>query len=425
MMVFWLIAALLVLAALFFLLPPLLKSRGKDLIARDELNVTIFKDQLAELEQDLSAGILTQEQYDIARHDLERNFVQDAGSEGNVAPSSADRLVGRITAVAIALLVPVVAVSLYSLLGSGERGLNPQQAAAEADMPTQNNAETLRDAVAKLQARVQEQPEDVESWVMLGRSHYFLQQYKEASGAFAQASKLLNDEDPDILADYADTLAMANERNMLGLPYQLLQKALSIKPGHEKSLWLAGVAAYQAQDLKSTLGYWEQLLLVFPRGSEEFMQMLDNVNEIRATLGLDVSGGMAGNGVENPAAIADEGNAMQASISGSVRLDDALLSQAAPTDTVFVFARAASGPRMPLAILRMQVQDLPMNFTLDDSMAMSPQMKLSSFEQVVVGARISKAGDAMPRSGDLEGSFGPLTVGDAGSVELVINRVVP
>lgn len=421
MMVFWVIAALLVLAALLFLLPPLLKGQTKDALARDELNVTIFKDQIAELERDLAAGILTREQYDVARHDLERNFVQDAGEDHAASQSSTDHVVGRATAVVITILVPVVAVTLYGLLGSGERGLNPELVAAEQQqlMQADNSPESLKQALGKLQERIEEDPENVENWVMLGRSHYFLSQYQEASEAFAKASALLNDENPDVLADYADALAMANERNMLGKPYELLQKALAIQPNHEKSLWLAGVAAYQAQDLQSTLQYWERLLAVFPPGTEEFSQMQENVNEIRAALGLPSTA------VSPAAPPAGDGAMPPASISGSVRLDESLAAQVAPTDTVFVFARAAQGPRMPLAILRMQVKDLPMNFTLDDSMAMSPQLKLSSFEQVVVGARISKAGDAMPRSGDLQGSSAPLTVRDAASVEIVINSVVP
>lgn len=416
MMVFWVIAALLVLAALFFLLPPLLLQRqGKDLLDRDELNVTIFKDQLAELERDLAATVLTQEQYDAARHDLERNFVKDSDGDAEQAMTSTDRVVGRATAVVIAVVVPVLAVSLYNLLGSGEPGLNPQQAQPASQQAVQGDEsqESLQDAIDKLRDRVQSNPDDAESWVMLARSHYFLKQYTEAGEAFSHASSLLDDANPDILADYADALAMANERSMLGRPYNLLKRALQIQPLHEKSLWMAGVAAYQAEDLKSTLDYWERLLVVFPEGSEEYRQMLENVNEIRVSLGIPIDP------AAQPAPVA------QASISGIVHLDESLVAQASATDTVFIFARAANGPRMPLAILRKQVKDLPLEFTLDDSMAMRPSMKLSSFEQVVVGARISSSGNALPQSGDLQGNTEPMTVSGAGPVEIVINSVVP
>lgn len=420
MMVFWVVAALLVLAALFFLLPPLLlKRQDKDFLDRDELNVTIFKDQLAELERDLAAAVLTQEQYDTARHDLERNFVQDTGDDDAHPVSSTDRVVGRATAVVIALVVPVLAVSLYNLLGVGEAGLNPQQAQQAGQQVVQGDEsqETLQDAVLKLENRLESNPEDTESWVMLARTHYFLKQYAEAGETFSRASSLLDDADSNVLADYADALAMANERSMQGRPYQLLKKALQIQPFHEKSLWLAGVAAYQAEDLKSTLDYWERLLMVIPSDSEEHQQMLENVNEIRVSLGVPVE----------PAdqVQAQGATVTQASISGVVRLDASLAAQASPTDTVFIFARAASGPRMPLAILRKQVKDLPLEFTLDDSMAMRPSMKLSSFEQVVVGARISSSGNAMPQSGDLQVNTEAMAVSGAGAVELVINSVVP
>jgi cytochrome c-type biogenesis protein CcmH len=417
MMVFWVIAAFLVLAALFFLLPPLWsKNQRKDLLARDELNVTIFKDQLAELERDLHAGLLTQEQYQTARHDLERNYARDAERTEEQSPTQSDYVVGRATAVVIFIVLPVLAVSLYVLLGAGVRGLNPEQVAAEQEQLMQAQGaskETLQEAVRRLQERIQSEPDNIENWVMLARSHYFLEEYAEASEAFAHASDLLKDEDPDILADYADAIAMASERNMLGKPYDLVRKALSINPQHEKSLWLAGVAAFQAQDLQSTLGYWEQLLKAFPPGSQEYEQMLSNVNEIRQNLGLPVETSSA------PVLTAAAG------ISGVVSLGENLMSKAAPEDTVFIFARALNGPRMPLAILRAQVKDLPKEFTLDDSLAMSPQLKLSDFGQVVVGARISRSGDAMAQSGDLEGSVEPVTVRDAAKVEIIINRIVP
>jgi cytochrome c-type biogenesis protein CcmH len=418
MILFWVLAALLVLAALIFLLPPLLaRGLGKDTLAREELNATIFKDQLAELERDLAAGLLTREQHDTARHDLERNFARDSGTSTEAAAGATDRIVGRATAVVIAVVVPVLAVGLYSLLGTGARGLNPQQATAEHEqlMQEQGDKETLQDAVQRLQERVAAEPDNVEDWVMLARSHYFLEQYTQASEAFARASTLLQDKDPDILADYADAIAMANERNMLGKPFDLVRKALSINPDHEKSLWLAGVAAFQAQDLQSTLEYWERLLQAFPPGSQEYQQMQSNVNEIRQGLGLPVTAAP----VPAPKAAAGP------RISGVVSLGENLAARAAPEDTVFIFARAVEGPRMPLAILRVQVKDLPMNFTLDDSLAMSPQLTLSSVEQVVVGARVSKSGQATASSGDLEGSSGPIAVRATGSIDLVIDRVVP
>ncbi|NOX75564.1 MAG: c-type cytochrome biogenesis protein CcmI [Gammaproteobacteria bacterium] len=416
MMVFWIVAALLLVAALLFLVPPLVqKVQGKDVLARDELNATIFKDQLAELERDLSAGIVTKEQYDIARHDLERSFLQEAESGEEKEQSQTDRVVGRAAAVVIALLIPIFAVVLYGKLGAGESGLHPED--AKPQLQAEGHDGTLEQQVRKLQDHLQANPDDAEGWVMLGRSYYFLKQYGPASESFGRASSLQQDSSAELLADYADALAMANGRNMAGRPYELVKRALAIEPENQKALWLGGTASYQAQDFETTLDYWKRLLQLFPEGSENYVQMQRNIVEIQQRLGMPVD-------AETVASAAQGDGAGQASISGVVRLDETLALEASIDDTLFVFARAASGPRMPLAILRKTVKDLPFTFTLNDAMAMNPAMKLSNFQQVVIGARISKSGNAMPQPGDLKGSFGPVNVNAPGNVELIIDDVV-
>lgn len=417
MMVFWIVALLLIVAALLFLLPPLIqKGEGKDLLDRDELNATIFKDQIAELDADLEAGVLTQEQYDTARHDLEKSFIQEA--EENKKASMAlqtDKIIGRSAAVVIGVVIPVLAVSLYALLGSGEAGLKPED--ARPQVQAEGHDGTLEEQVRKLQDHLQTNPDDIESWVMLARSYYFMKQYGPASETFARASSMLQDSNPDILADYADALAMANGRNMAGQPYELVKKALTIQPFNQKALWLAGTATFQAQDYATTLEYWKRLLQIFPKDSDNYKQMQRNIAEVQQRLGVPVdTGAVAGAKAEGAGGV---------KVSGVVRLDDALALNASIDDTLFVFARAAKGPRMPLAIVRKTVKDLPLEFTLDDSMAMNPAMKLSNFNQVVVGARISKSGNAMPQSGDMEGSFGPISVADSGKIEIVINKTIP
>jgi cytochrome c-type biogenesis protein CcmH len=205
---------------------------------------------------------------------------------------------------------------------------------------------------------------------------------------------------------------MANGRNMAGRPYELVKKALTIQPFHQKALWLAGTASYQAQDYPTTLEYWKRLLQIFPEGSDNYVQMQRNIGEIQERLGMPVD------------AVAETSADGGVSISGVVQLDEKLALEASIDDTLFVFARAASGPRMPLAIVRKQVKDLPLKFTLNDAMAMNPAMKLSNFQNVIVGARISKSGNAMPQPGDLEGAFGPVNVSAGEEVTVVIDTVV-
>ncbi len=418
MMVFWLVAVLLIAVALLFLLPPLIqKLRGgsdEDVFDRNELNAAIFKDQVAELERDVSAGIVSQEQFETARHDLERGFLQDTNTETNgetsTSVSQTDRVVGRSAAVVIMVLVPILAVSIYNMLGSGEAGLHPED--ARPQVQAEGHEGTLEEQVRKLQDHLQQNPDDVEGWGMLARSYYFLKQYGAAAETFARVSALQQDSNAELLADYADALAMANGRNMAGRPYELVKKALEIEPRLQKALWLAGTATYQVENFEDTLGYWKRLLEIFPKGSENYLQMQKNIAEIQQKLGLPVDAEIQ--------TVAVDG----ASISGVVRLDESLMLDASIDDILFVYARAADGPRMPLAIVRKTVKDLPLEFTLDDSMAMNPAMKLSNFQQVVVGARISKSGNAIPQPGDLQVVSQPMGVDGAQGLELVINEVV-
>jgi len=414
MMVFWLVAVLLIVVALLFLLPPLIQrlrqDSDEDVFGRDELNAAIFKDQLAELKWDLSAGVISQEQFEMAKHDLERGFLQDVTVEDDVSVSQVDRVVGRSAAVVITVLIPILAVSIYNFLGSREAGLHPED--ARPQVQAEGHEGTLEEQVRKLQDHLQQNPDDAEGWGMLARSYYFLKQYGAAAETFARVSALQQESDAEVLADYADALAMANGRNMAGRPYELVKKALEIEPRLQKALWLAGTATYQSGDFEDTLGYWKRLLEIFPKGSENYLQMQKNITEIQQKLGLPVDTEI------------QTATGSGASISGIIRLDESLMLDAAIGDTLFVYARAANGPRMPLAIVRKTVKDLPFEFTLDDSMAMNPTMKLSSFQQVVVGARISKSGNAMPQPGDLQVVSRPVDVNGVKDLELVINEVI-
>lgn len=415
MTIFWLVAALLMVAALLFLLPPLFRARAsEDVLARDELNLTIFKDQLAELAADQKAGVLTQEQYEIARHDIERDFLRENNDgQGSESIGQADRIIGRAAAVVILVLMPVLSVSLYNMLGAGAAGLDP--ASAKPDVQAEGHQGTLEEQIVKLQEYLQQNPEDAESWLMLARSYYFMKDYAAAGEIYARASALLGDSDPNLLADWADTAAMAQGRQMAGKPYELVKKALSIQPYHQKALWLAGTASYQAEDYRTTLEYWQRLVSMFDEGSENYVQMQRNISEIKEMLGMPTDAEVAS--AQPPAA--------GASLSGVVRLANELKGHVSPEQTVFIYARATSGPRMPLAILRKQVKDLPYTFTLDDSMAMTPAMKLSAFPQVMVGARISLTGNAISQSGDMETVQGPVEVSSGSELELVIDSIVP
>jgi cytochrome c-type biogenesis protein CcmH len=438
MLVFTTVALLLMAATILFLLPPLLQGKeSKNVIERKDLNILLYKDQLKELETDLNNGTITQDQFDQAQSDLERSLMQDVVEEVP-GVTQTKSISGKYAAIFIGIAVPLTAISMYSMLGAGEKGFDPGN--VRPGMTTEGHEGTLEQQVRKLQNNVQENPDDLEGWVMLARSYYFLKQYQAASDAFARTVAMTGEQKPGLLADYADALAMAGGRTMTGKPYDLVKKALTIDANHQKSLWLAATATYQAKDYKTTLGYWLTLRKQFPEDSDNYLQMTRNIAEAKQFLGesidaeiaimqkaKDAEAQTAAAGATGSSSAAAPGTAPAggvAKVSGIVVLDSSLKDKASPSDTLFIFARAATGPRMPLAIIRTTVSELPLDFTLDDSMAMNPQMKMSRFKQVVVGARISKSGNAMPQSGDLAGASNAIPLGTEG-LTITISNVTP
>jgi len=247
-------------------------------------------------------------------------------------------------------------------------------------------------------------PDDIEGWKMLGKSYFVMGRFAEAAKAYSKAA-IRAPRDAQVLADLADALAMARGQNMQGAPEELVLRALQIDPKNVKALALAGSAAFDRRDFRGAVRYWERMLPLVEAGSEDARVIQSNIEEARAAAAALPKPAVAG-----------------ARLQGTVRLAPELASKISPTDTLFVYARAAEGPAMPLAVLRGRAADLPLKFSLDDSMAMSPAMKLSAFPKVVVTARISKFGSATPQSGDLQGVSAP--VANSGSVSITIDKVV-
>ena len=405
MTAFALVAALLVGVALLFLLWPLLRT-PRATASLQAANLSVYRDQFAELERDLRLGVIDGSQYDAARAELQRRMLDEAG-EGAPPPAAPARS-SRLAAVVIALAVPVLAGLLYWKLGTPD-GLDPaKRMAPDTSNITQEQFETM---TADLAARLQQKPDDPEGWVMLGRAYKALGRPADAAKAFAEANQRLPGV-PEILVDYAEALAQVHGK-LAGEPRKLLEQALKRAPDDPRALTLAGGAAFEAGEYAQAVRYWRAVAAAVPPESE---------------LGKALSAGITraqqmGNLKPGPApAPAAAGPARV--VRGRVELAPALKDRAAPDDTVFIFARAAEGPRMPLAVLRKQVRDLPLTFQLDDSMAMNPALKLSDVPRVIVTARISHAGSAMPQSGDLQGESAPLAPGSA-PVSLSIDQVVP
>ena len=430
MIAFVLVAAVMVAIALAWVLVPLLKRGSARGIERDASNVAILRDQVGELDADLASGTMPREEYDEARRELERRVLDEAKSDGG-AESTAPQSVAW-TAAIVAGAVPLVAMVLYVVLG------NPDAFAPEALRATRGGAEheVTREQVeamaAKLAAKLDREPDNAEGWAMLARTYYALNRYTDAMPAFEKATAL-NPRDAGLLADYADAVGAA-EGGLRGKAYVLVERALEVDPTHWKALALAGTVAFERQDYAKAVAYWERMKTTVPPGSPLAGSIDASIAEARQLGGLKPAPGAGSAAVASapPAAnVAPPRNAAArdavttgAAIAGRIELAPALAAKAAPTDTVFIFARAAEGPKMPLAILRKQVKDLPVTFTLDDSMAMAPDFALSKFPTVVVGARVSKSGNAAPQAGDLEGFSPAVKVGATGLV-VVIDRTRP
>lgn len=425
MTVFWLVAVCLTFAALLFVLPPLLRREpdAEDL-DHDRLNVGVYQNQLTELEQDLARGVISKEHYDRTRTEIERRLLEDvpnAAATSARAPSVPHG--GRVAAGILAIGLPVAALLIYSLLGRPDaiEGRVPVADAGSAAVESAEHPDSgqqIEAMIEQLMVRLEAEPENLEGWLMLARSLRFVRRHNEAADAFERAMPIMAN-NAELLADYADTLAIANNSILEGKPIQIVERALSIDPRNVQALWLKGTYDFEKSDYVKALTSWRQIQQLVPPGSEDAQSMARNIAEVEARIRAA--------GQEVPAAQPLPATAVAAgpaTVTGRVQLDPNLASQASGNDTVFIFARAAQGPKMPLAILRKQVSELPVEFQLDETMAMMPAMSLANYREVVVGARISKTGNATPQSGDLQGQSEIIQVG-AKDVSITINSVVP
>jgi cytochrome c-type biogenesis protein CcmH len=295
MILFWLICAGLVAIALAFVLPPLLQGATKDAGAdeKKEANLEIYRDQLSELEADLRNGIIGPEQYQQDRDEIERRLLDDISTADELSQTKTKQVASRRGPVyAIALGIPVIAVSLYLLLGnsaawSGAAPTAPQAPfAGGAQGNGQMSQQAIEANVASLAKRLEQNPADAEGWIMLARSQVALQKYADASNAYAKATALKSD-DADLLTDYAFALAMANGRQLQGQPFELVKKALQIDPQNAKALELAGSAEFQAKNYKQAIDYWQKVLARAPADSELARTVSENINEAKTLAGTN------------------------------------------------------------------------------------------------------------------------------------------
>jgi cytochrome c-type biogenesis protein CcmH len=455
-------SALLVVAVLALLLWPLLKARvghsdeSPHVAPHVAPHLAVLREQAAQLEAERRTGVLDEAQHAAAQAELARRVLEE---EAQVAASSAraplsnssqvlrqSRPQGRRTAWLLVLALPLVVAGLYTRLGQPQ--VLQAQAQAEAAPPGAPTAKDIEAMVKQMADRLEngppEQTADPTAWAMLARSMAALQRYPEADRAYLRAIALAP-RNAQLLADRADLLLMLRGPQGRIEADSLIAQALQIDPQHLKALALAGSAAMERQDWPAGVAYLERAQRVAPAGSEFAAELARSLAAAREAGGLpaqavaQITAAAPTASVSNtappaaaalalnlaqPAPALTPAQAQAFAVSGSVNLLPAFKSVVPSGSTLFIYARAVQGPRMPLAVLRLPVGSWPVTFKLDDALAMSPELRLSQFKEVVVQARISRSGEAIAQTGDWVGQSAPLKPGSQG-VSLVIDRVQP
>ena len=420
-----LVLTLVVLAVLWRVLwqatRPVAQSQEREQVLS---HVAVYREQLAELERELAQGSLDQAGFDLSHQELTQRLLEDAPPPPSAAaPTPASNKRPKLLLAGMAVMIPLMAFSAYFLVGT-PMALDPQLS-AQAHGDEQLTPERLASMADQLAERLQNEPNNAEGWVMLGRIQRALARYDEADLALQKSLALASND--DVMIERAEVLAQKNNGNFKGEPWAIINAVLKVDPTHGNALLLAGSAAFSEGRFKEALAYWERVKASLPPASPDAAALAEAIDQARERLGMPPLS--PATNMANAPASAGVLTAKPASdgterITGRVSIDPALAAQVSPQDIVFIYAHAAEGPRMPLAIIRTTVDKLPYDFVLDDSLAMNPQMKLSQVTSVMVRARISKTGHAMPQPGDCGASVGPVTPGSADKLKLNISQAL-
>ena len=421
MLTFAILAALMLAAALAFVLPTLLGARGA---ASDPASDARRK--LKALEQARAQGVLNEAEYAAKRAALGEQMLAAID-----APPARGRS-GFFAALGIALLLPASAIVLYRLVGE-PRALDTTGAAPSAAPNAQapaDHEQNMQQAIAGLEQKLKQNPDDAEGWTLLGRAYEATERFAEARDALKHAHTLSPD-DPDTTVAYAEALALASDsRRIEGEPRTLIEGVLKIAPENQRGLWLLGISEYQSKKYDSAIALWQRLLAALPKDSNIAQSVQHQIASAEAARDgrappPEQEAVASGDAADSAAAATQPAASGAPHLTVKVALDAKLKDKLAPGDVLFVYAKAANGPPMPVAIQRLQASQLPATIVLSDGMGMMPSMKLSQFPQVIIGARVSKSGNAIAQSGDLQTISKPVAVTSTAPIELTIDQVVP
>jgi cytochrome c-type biogenesis protein CcmH len=398
----------MILVAFLIVLPPLWRKRDNS--TPDDLdlrNIRIARDRLVELKANKESGGISQVQYNEQVVELEQALSDDlelANSSGNMQNQ------GRWLVYVLGVAIPVLSAALYWTLGNYQAISHSNELnQADSGVPS---PEAINKMVVGLAEKLKAEPNNLKGWLMLGRSYKVLEKYPEAINAFAHAYQLVGDK-AEVMLPYAEVLALSNDNNWTGKPDEMVKKALALEPDNLNGLWLSAMASGQQGDKKSAIGFLRKLEALLPAESPDKQQ----IHEIITNTEGELTNAAPATSVQSAASPG-------VSVDVQVSLGKELQPTVNPEDTVFIYAQALSGPKMPLAIIRKQARELPLSVSLTDAESMLPNMKLSSFKQVRLLARISKSGSAMPQPGDLIGVIEQANLADSHPYKIVINDQV-
>lgn len=391
---FFITAFLLLALVLFLLLRPFIFSGKGGETSRRQMNAAIYREELDKLVAEHAAGLINAEEYEMSHAEMRQRLFQDTSEEDDRS------VMGSSKKVVIGLCVFMVLLSsaLYFSLGDVVR-------IAQNNEQRPNTQAGVEKMVAEFALKMEKDPGNLKGWAMLARSYRILGRNQDAANAYARAGSFISD-DPELLAEYADTLASIANGNFSGKPLLLINQALKLDPNNLLALWLSGSASFAAANYQAAVQAWERLAKQVPPGSDEARAIEGSIAEARS------KGGLAA-----PITTASTSKG----VSGKIELSAELKSQVKPGDVVLVIARQP-GERMPVAVLKVAASNFPMNFALTDALAMNPNMPLSKLSEVAIEVRISKTGMAKPEAGDLISSVQTVKVG-SNQVKLLINQV--
>ncbi len=413
MLNFLIICMLLVVVALIIILPSLFAKQVPDDIDRKKINRAVYEKKLQELEGDRDRDLIDIEQYNIAKSDLERSLIDDLEGHKEIALKKSN----KILPILVLFSLPALAVFTYLKLNNGLESLDPSFEAKMASQQTQML--DIEDAIADLEAKLKNDSNNIDGWLMLGRSYVVSKRFDDAVNAYRKANELSDGANPETLISYGEAKGLAAGNNFDKEAMSLFTRALKISPNNERGLWYAGLASYQLQNYEASVGYLEKLYQQVPSDQADVKTALAKyLNDAKQKAGIEVVE------LDGTKATPTE-SVVKSNIEVNVTLSDELLNKIVKSDTLFIYARAMNGPKMPLALVKMTAGDLPATVTLDDSVSMMPSMTLSSMKQVEVIARISKSGQAIMQSGDLFGSVKAVNTDQSETVDVVISELAP